>query len=58
MYDGAGAINTGVPGAIIVYTTADNWAVAGGVALGLVGLLNLLLALRASRLQQRSYPGA
>lgn len=52
----AGAINTGVPAAILAVSAADSWPTIGGAALLVVAALNGLLLARNARQRTRVFP--
>ena len=58
MYNGGitgGAINTGVPAALVAVAGTGHGDAAGGLALAAVAALNMLLVVRAVRQRPRTY---
>ena len=50
-----GAINTGVPAAVLAVSSTGHGGALGGVALLAMATINIALLLRAARLRSRSF---
>jgi hypothetical protein len=57
MYNGSvtGAINTGIPAAVVAASSTGHGGTLGAASLVAVAALNLALLLRAGRLRSRSF---